>query len=76
MTIKKAVVKALFVESMQALRIKVKLLSAWSSMYQHETREKVKKVALTDDIKQNLDNLRRNDINFDDIGSDIYLPWS
>ena len=45
-------------------------------MYQHETRVKVKKVALTDDIKQNLDNLRRNDINFDDIGSDIYLPWS
>lgn len=76
MTIKKAVVKALFVESMQALRIKVKLLSAWSSMYQHETRVKVKKVALTDDIKQNLDNLRRSDINFDDIGSDIYLPWS
>lgn len=76
MTIKKAVVKALFVESMQALRIKVKLLSAWSSMYQHETRVKVNKVALTDDIKQNLDNLRRNDINFDDIGSDIYLPWS
>lgn len=60
---------------MQALHIKVKLLSAWSNMYQHDTIVKVKKVALTDDIKQNLDNLRRNDINFDDIGSDIYLPW-
>ena len=50
MAIKKAVVKELFQESIQALCRNVKLLSTWSNICQHETRVKGRKLALTDDI--------------------------
>ena len=62
---KKAVVKALFEESIEASPRKLRLLSAWLNIYAPESKIKGKKVILDDNVKRKLDKfLSQNNISF------------
>ena len=62
---KKAVVKALFEESIEASPRKLRLLSAWLNIYAPESKIKGRKVILDDNVKRKLDKfLSQNNISF------------
>ena len=62
---KKAVVKALFEESIEASPRKLRLLSAWLNVYAPESKIKGRKVILDDNVKRKLDKfLSQNNISF------------
>ena len=62
---KKAVVKALFEESIPASPRKVRFLSVWSNIYAPESKIKSRKAIIDDNIKRKLDKfLSQIDISF------------
>ena len=62
---KRALVKALFEETIPVTPRKSKLLSAWSNVYLPKPKVKLRKAFFSDEIKKKLDSfLSRNDISF------------
>ena len=62
---KRAVVKALFEDTIPVTPRKSKLLSAWSNIYLPNPKVKGRKAFLSDETKEKLDSfLSRNDVSF------------
>ena len=66
---KRAVVKALFEDTIPVTPRKSKLLSAWSNIYLPNPKVKGRKAFLSDETKEKLDSfLSRNDVSFTILG--------